>query len=318
MKKIVTILLCFLFIFICSCKKPEQTVQPNSEDVIFVDALGRSVCIKKDVKRVAALLGSFAEIWTLAGGNVIASADDAWDDFDIDMPDNAVNLGGTKTLSLEKLFSADPDFILASSKTAINVEWREILEKAGIAVAYFDVSDFNDYLNMLDICTDITGRKDLYKINGTDILMQIEEVRKISKSRIQNELEAQRVLFLRASAGSIRAKNSRDSVLGEMLHDLGCINIADNDGSLLENLSIERIITEDPDRIFIVQVGDNLEAVQAHVNNLFASNGAWRELKAVRTGNVHFMDKKLYNLKPNDRWGEAYEKLEEILSGKIE
>ena len=29
---------------------------------------------------------------------------------------------------------------------------------------------------------------------------------------------------------------------------------------------------------------------------------------------VYYMDKNLYNLKPNHRWGEAYEKLEAILA----
>ena len=39
----------------------------------------------------------------------------------------------------------------------------ETLEAAGINVAYFEVNDFQDYLEVLRICTDITGRKDLYE-----------------------------------------------------------------------------------------------------------------------------------------------------------
>ena len=54
-----------------------------------------------------------------------------------------------------------------------------------------------------------------------------------------------KVLYLRASASSIRAKNSKGSVLGEMLAALGCVNIADSDSSLLENLSMEHILMED-------------------------------------------------------------------------
>ena len=42
----------------------------------FTDDLGREVTIDKP-QRAAALLGSFADIWYLAGGEVIASADDA-------------------------------------------------------------------------------------------------------------------------------------------------------------------------------------------------------------------------------------------------
>ena len=37
---------------------------------------------------------------------------------------------------------------------------------------------------------------------------------------------------------------------------------------------------------------------------------------AVREGRVHVMDGSLFNLKPNSRWGEAYEQLAEILYGQ--
>ena len=82
----------------------------TAEPVIFTDDLGRVITVEKP-QRVAALLGSFADIWYLAGGEVIAAADDAWDDFDLPLPQDAVNLGMTKDLSLEKLFEADPDCI---------------------------------------------------------------------------------------------------------------------------------------------------------------------------------------------------------------
>ena len=292
-----------------------QTVEETTETTCFVDALGRNVSVKEP-KRVAALLGSFADIWYLAGGEVIASADDAWDDFALPLPDDSINLGMTKELSLEKLFEANPDFVLASSNTKGNVEWMETLEAAGINVAYFEVNDFEDYLNVLKICTDITGRTDLYEKNGLEIKEQIETVITQSKERIEKAGTAPTVLSLRASSTFIRAKNSKDNVLGEMLAALGCVNIADSDESLLENLSIEHIIMQDPEYIFFIQQGDNEEGTKKNIENFIAENPAWSELTAVKEGKVYLLEKPLYALKPNDRWGEAYEKLEEILSNE--
>lgn len=286
--------------------------QSTTGKVTFTDDLGREVTIE-DPERTAALLGSFADIWYLAGGTICASADDAWEDFDLELPEDAVNLGMTKELSLEKLFEADPDFVLASSNTKQNLEWQDTLEAAQIPVAYFDVSDFEDYLRVLKICTEITGRSDLYEKNGTAISSQIEEVMEKSEVRLEGE-DAPTVLSLRASATWIRAKNSEGNVLGEMLKDLGCVNIADSDDSLLENLSIEAIMEADPDYIFICQQGDDLSAVQANMEQFISDNPAWKNLTAVKEGRVYYMEKSLYTLKPNDRWGEAYEKLEEILS----
>ena len=287
--------------------------QPENQEYTFTDALGRTVTVKNP-KRVAALLGSYADIWYLAGGEIIASADDAWEDFDLPLPEDAVNLGMTKELSLEKLFEADPDFVLASSNTKGNVEWLETLESAGMTVAYFEVNDFSDYLNFLKICTDITGRNDLYAKNGLAIAAQIEEVIAQSEARIAQNGEAPTILSLRASSTFIRAKNSKDNVLGEMLAQLGCVNIADNEESLLENLSIEQIVLQDPDYIFFIQQGDNAEGTKSNIESFISENPAWSQLTAVKEGRVYLLEKELYALKPNERWAEAFEKLERILS----
>ena len=274
----------------------------------FQDALGREVTVQQP-RRVACLLGSFAQVWQLAGGEVIATADDAWDDLGLELPEDCVNLGNTKELSLELLLASQPDFIMASANTRQNLEWMETLEATGIPTAYFDVSDFEDYFHLLDLCTGITGRRDLFEKYGVEVQKQINSVLEQAETRGT----APSVLCMRASASSVTVKNSEDNVLGEMLKSLGCHNIADSDTSLLENLSMERILEADPDFIFLVQRGDDAEGMKAYVETMMAENPAWQQLTAVKEGRLYFMDKNLYNLKPNHRWGEAYEKLEEIL-----
>ena len=284
----------------------------NNHAITFIDDLGREITVENP-QRVAALLGSFADIWYLAGGEIIASADDAWEDFELLLSKDAVNLGMTKDLSLEKVFEANPDLILASMNTKQHLEWKDTLESAKITTAYFDVSDFDDYLRVLKIFTDITGRSDLYKTNGTSIANQIEDIIERSQAKIKETGEAPKILSLRASASYIRAKNSNGNVLGEMLKALGCENIADSEDSLMENLNLEYIIQENPDYIFICQIGDDMEAVKKHMNEFIAENPAWSNLTAVKTGHVYYMEKALYTLKPNERWAEAYEKVEKIL-----
>lgn len=314
MKKKLLIIMMVMFM-LCACTSNNTNTDTGVKDTItFKDDLDREVSVANP-KRVATLLGSFAHIWTLAGGEVIAAADDAWQDFDIEMREDAVNLGHTKRLNLEQLMGAKPDFIIATTNTRINMEWKDTLEKTGIPTAYFDVNDFDDYLHMLDICTDITGRKDLYKKNGLDVQKEIQKVLKDSEKRNNTE-GAKKILSLRASAANVRAKNSQDNVLGEMLKSLGCINIADKEESLLENINVEYILQEDPDYIFFVQQGDDKEGIKANIDRFMKENVAWSKLTAVKEGRVYIMDKSLYSLKPNNRWGEAYKKLEELLSEK--
>ena len=137
----------------------------------------------------------------------------------------------------------------------------------------------------------------------------------IEKSRLRLQTrEAPKVLFLRASAYAVDVKNSEGVILGSMLKNLGCINIADSDATLLENLSIERILEADPDFIFVVQQGDDGEGTREYVRQFLQEHPAWAQLTAVKNDNVHFLEKALFGLKPNHRWGQAYAIVEEILS----
>lgn len=308
---IVTVVFAFTWLSGCATKTDEDV---STDGITFVDDLGREVTVPENPQRVAALIGSFADVWLLAGGTLCAAAEDAWEDFGIEQGE-AVSLGGAHSPNLESLLYSEPDFVIASASTAADVEMKEALEGAGIVVAYFDVDCFEDYLNMLDICTDITGRKDLYEKNGLDIKEQIEQIK--SEFNNTNITEEQKnILMLRVSSTSIKAKGSSGTILGEMLNDLGCINIADSDKSLLETLSVESIIANEPYHIFVVTMGDDTEAAVENLSRMMEENPAWGTLEAVKENRLYVMDRRLFNLKPNVRWAEAYEELSKTLQTK--
>ena len=301
MNKKLTRLLCaliLLFATISTVAACSNKVPAAENAITFIDALGREVTLEKEPQRVAALIGSFADVWMLSGGSVCAAPEEAWTDYHLDLPD-AVDVGGAHSPNLELLLSSEPDFVIASASTASNVEMLEILESAQITVAFFDVDNFEDYLQMLGICTSITGRKDLYERNGMEIQKKIEDIK---------------AAF--AHSGAVKAKGSEGTILGEMLSDLGCINIADSDTSMLENLSVESVIRQNPYRIFVVTMGDNRDKAIRNLNQMLESNPAWSELDAIRQDRLHFVDRALFNSKPNARWAESYETLSDIFLEK--
>ncbi len=311
MKRMIPLLLA-LCLLLSGCGTAAESTDAG-QAYTFTDDLGREVTVKNP-RRVAALLGSFADVWVLAGGSLCAAAEDAWEDFGLELP-GAVNIGGAHSPSLELLLSSDPDFVIASASTASNLEMKDTLEAVGIPVAYFDVDHFGDYLRMLEICTHITGRKDLYEQNGLQIQAQIEAVK--ARFAADNVPRDQRkVLLIRAAASVIKAKGSAGTILGEMLADMGLINIADSDRSLLEELSVEAVIAQQPYHIFVVTMGSDAEAAKASLEAMLSENPAWSTLDAIRAGRLHYMDKQMFNLKPNAGWARSYEKLYEILKGQ--
>ncbi len=312
--KVIALLLCLAMLAGCGAKKGDEGKQGEWTPVTVTDDLGREVTIEEEPKAVAAIMGSFADTWVLAGGTLKAAVHDAWEDFGLDLGEDAVDLGKYNAINLEQLFGAEVDLVLASANTKKQVDIKDTLESAGVKVLYFNVNSFEDYLRMLKVCTDITGRADLYEQNGTAVQAQVDAAIKTAEEKVKAGT-APKVLFVRAAASTVKAKGSDDTVLGLMLRDLGCVNIADGSG-LLEDLSIEKIIEEDPDMIFITQQGSDSEGAQKALEDALTGNPAWAGLTAVKEGRVHMMDKSLYHLKPNARWGEAYEKLEKLIYGE--
>ena len=302
MKKIIAILLMILVLAGCAAPETEE------EGFAFTDDLGREVTVAS-TERVACLIGSFADMWYLAGGaeHIVAAAKDTWTYFDLPLSEDVVNLGGTKELNLEQLIACQPDFVIASCNTDSQVELKDTFDAMGLAVAYFDVSTFEDYLRVLEIFTQITDRAEFYHLYGDMVGHQVDR----ALARVDGSEPS--VLYIRVTGSSAKVKNSEGSVLGEMLNDLGCRNIADSRESLLEQLSMEVILQEDPDYIFVILQSADPAAAEQVMEATLLSNPAWNALTAVREGRFYILDQTLYNLKPNERWGEAYEKLAEIL-----
>lgn len=306
----ILVILLALCVFGCGSESGGGKSDSSWEAVTITDDLGREVTITEEPVNAAVLMGSFADIWLSAGGNLGSTAHDAWEDFDLNLSDDVIDLGSSKNIDAETLFKAEPDLIIASAGTTGQVAVKDTMEKAGIPILYFEVNSFEDYLSMLERLTDITGRKDLYEQNGLEIQKKIEEI--CDKAKSASEQNAPRVLFIRAAASGVHVKGSKGTVLGEMLKDLCCVNIADG-SDLLENLSIEIIIKEDPDYIFIVQQGKDTEGTQQTLQDELTGNPAWAGLTAVKEGRVFFMDRHLYHFKPNSRWADAYQGLFDIL-----
>ena len=308
--KRMTCLFLALVLLLSGCGAAEPAVTPGAEALLeFTDDLGRTVSVAEKPERVAALIGSFADIWCLAGGKdaLVAAADDSWTSFDLGLSDAVANLGAVKEPSLETLLAAEPDLVLASCNTAADLELEGVLTAAGVCTAYFDVQSLDDYLNMLDICTRLTGCDENYETYGAAVRKQADA------AIARQDGSAPTVVCMRATGVSVKIKGSEGFVLGEMLRDLGCVNLADSGEVPLETLSLEYIIAAEPDYIFVVLQGSDPTRAMDTLEETLLSDPAWAGLKAVQEGRFYTLEHSLYNLKPNARWGEAYEKLADIL-----
>ena len=91
-KRIFCMLLACALVFSAGCAAAENEVK---EGRVFTDHMDRQVSIEKTPERVAVLIGSFADVWCLAGGkdSIVAAADDTWTQFDLGLSEDVIHLG---------------------------------------------------------------------------------------------------------------------------------------------------------------------------------------------------------------------------------
>ncbi len=288
----------------CSKSAPQTTPPTETYHYEFEDALGNQVILTKPVENVVSLYGSYSELWELAGGHLIGVTDDVFER-DLGIDPNTEVIGSTKTPNIERIIALQPDLVILNSTITNQVEIVNTLEQSGIPCAFFDVETFDDYLSMLKIATEITNHPEQYEQYGTQIEGNIEKILTDTP-----EAEGKTVLLLRAYSTNVKARNE-DNMTGHMLKDFKTINITSNYPSLLEELSMETIIKEDPDYIFVTTMGDS-DAAIANLEQMMKEDPAWNNLTAIKNDRLIILPKDLFHYKPNNRWDNAYEYLSEI------
>lgn len=287
----------------------EPSASQEQGSYTFTDDLGNEVTVNNP-QRVVACMGSFADIWRLAGGTLVGASQDAFADYGID-EQSVQSVGDFSSLSLESILACDPDFVIMTGSTSgrgggvAQTDLKDALESSGVPVAYFNVTTFGDYLRMLRVCCDITGRDDLYQENGDDVLVAVSNAIDAAKKEIP---EGSTVALLTTYSQGIRVLSS-SSTAGSMLTDLGAANIADDNPSVLKDFSLEALLQIDPDYIFLVPMGDDAEAAQRNLQDATTDDPAWAQLTAVKDGRCEVLDASLFMYKPNARWAEAYDAL---------
>lgn len=294
-----------------------ETTEPIKDDpqetaYTFVDDLGREITVENP-ERVVTLMGSFAEIWVLAGGadSLVGTSEDVTDNRDLGIPETAVSVGTYQNPNMEELLALNPDLVILSGETVRtdnHVALESSLEAAGIPAAYFSVTHFEDYLNMLKICTDITKDNTAYEKNGLLVQQQVEQI--LADTALEEESS---FLLLITYSGGVRPQSS-DSMTGRMLTQLGAHNVIDDYPSLLQEFSVEKVIEVDPDYIFVIPMGNDDEATRKNLEESIESNPAWNSLTAVVENQYILLPREQFLYKPNAKWADSYQYLADLLT----
>ncbi|MTI46567.1 MAG: ABC transporter substrate-binding protein [Firmicutes bacterium] len=282
-------------------------VEVNDDSVTFIDAMDKEVTIEKNPQKVICLYNSYLDLWYDAGGEVIGRIESR-----SKVPEGAMDaevVGSMTAPNMEKIISMEPDLLILRPGMQGHSEIIPILEENEIPYLAIEYDNFNQYLYVTKIFTEINGRDDLYEKNGAEISNKVKEL--VDKAPKDEEPT---VLLMFASTRSVTVKLP-NTFVGDMLQDLGAKNIA-YDAQLtdeeMEVFSMEKVIERDPNFILVQTMGD-VEEIKEKLIEDVESNPAWSSLTAVKEGRYIFLPKDLYLYKPNAQYAEAYQGLAEIL-----
>ena len=307
---IIAVVIVVLLIFISGAvetNKPES----SGEYFTFTDSEGEIVELSHKPQKTAVLFSSLAECWIEAGGEVYVTVGESVERGLVKEETELVDKGAGKTVDTEKLISLEPDFVICSADIASHRDVASALKKAKIPVAMLRMDTFEDYLTILRTLTKITGKTENYEQFGENAKSEIEQI--ISGGKRENN---PKILFVRSgsSYSSAKAKKADDNFAAKILEDFGCINIADKAEVLLDNLSAEVILKENPQYIFVSVMGD-YDNSKAFMQELLAKK-EYASLDAVKNGRVYFLPKELFQYKPCGRWAESYRYISSILNNE--
>ena len=299
-------------------QKPAEEL-PESVEVQFpvtVDDQGREVVVES-IERVVTVMGSFAKLWELAGGTLTGVTDDTYTSYGIDK--DVQSVGSYTAPNLESIIALEPTLVIMSAastsaraNTSTAADLVTPLEEAGIPVLTFGVTVFADYLRMLRACCDLTGREDLYKLNGTDVEGRIQKI-VVDCAQLKGE-DGPTALLIITYSGGIRVQ-AETTQSGAILADLGARNLAAMNRSLLKDFSMESVLEMDPDFIFVVAMGDDAEAAKKALAEQTENDPAWAALTAVNEGRCIMLDPAISLYKPLNEWEGAYAAFANYLDG---
>lgn len=307
---IIAVVIVVLLIFISGAvetNKPES----SGEYFTFTDSEGEIVELSHKPQKTAVLFSSLAECWIEAGGEVYVTVRESVERGLVKEETELVDKGAGKTVDTEKLISLEPDFVICSADIASHRDVASALKKAKIPVAMLRMDTFEDYLTILRTLTKITGKTENYEQFGENAKSEIEKI--ISNGKRENN---PKILFVRSgsSYSSAKAKKADDNFAAKILEDFGCVNIADKAETLLDNLSAEVILKENPQYIFVSVMGD-YDNSKAYMQELLAKK-EYASLDAVKSGRVYFLPKEMFQYKPCGRWAESYRYISSILNNE--
>jgi len=300
-----------LILLAAGCGLAAEVVKEDAETIAYRQPDGSVVTLHKQPKRVVICYASLVPVWYAAGGSAIgvprvASADA--------MPEAARELpviGSISTPNPEKILMLKPDLALLLGRYERHAAVAEILNRARVETVLLEYANYTDFASLFDFFCNLNGAPPAALAEKKRISGEVE-----AACRKAAEKPGPTAAIVFASPAGFKLE-SEHSNTGTILKMLGGKNIAAGVDQPRVNFSYERLFVDDPEVIFIVTMGSS-EELKEKFRREIMSQGAWKELRAAKSGRVHFLPAELFLYQAGTRYPEAFRHLAQLLYPELE
>jgi ABC-type Fe3+-hydroxamate transport system substrate-binding protein len=287
-----------LLVALCACGTPRDA---GTAVIEITDDAGEPVRLAAPAQRVVSLVPARTDLILALGAadRIVARTHFDEDPRLADLP----SVGNALTPSVEWLMSQRPDLIIAwpdaQSRTVVTR-----LRELGVPVYASRVQSLTDVdrsIEHLGVLLGVTA--------AADSLRAAVQAGLDSAAHIAAGAERPAVVYLIGLDPAVVA--GPGTYIDQMLEIAGARNVFADASGLWPTVGLEEIVRRQPEHVLLA--ADEASAA-AQVERLTTRAG-WRDVAAVRDGNVHILEPDLFN-RPGPRVGEAAVRLAEVLHGR--
>lgn len=285
----------------------EDTVQADetevAETIEVTDITGQTLTFEEAPSTVAALSSGDLDILLALGADVVGRPT-VQGPIDQEL-ETIQEIGNPHQPNFEKIAEVHPEVIVASPSFQ---QYASNMEAQGTKVVYTAANSVDDILGTIDTFGEMLGKSDEAKALRDTLVKQLEEA--------APEQTNVKTLLVYGAPGSYLVALPT-SLSGDLLERAGGENIAadfpkEENYPQYASLSTEKIIERNPEAIMLITHGDP-EAVQSAFEGEMQKNPAWKNLDAVKNGNVTVLPSDLFGTNPGTRVAEALNVMSESL-----
>jgi iron complex transport system substrate-binding protein len=296
----------------CASQSHEKSAaKPAGTYLQMTDDAGRVVTLAKKPQRIVVLSTSFLDVLYGVGGKAVGRPTSKTPQA-FPAAQEASEVGFVYNINNEQVIALQPDLVIGFE--GINDKIVPILESSNIPVMMLKMKTYDDILAKMKLFGEIAGTQEQAQSLITTMQTKVNAV--TAKLPAQNK----KVVILHATAKTVTVE-LENSITGNIASILKLKNIAAGSqpiagDSEITPYSLEKLVEGDPDSILVVTMG-NMDEIEKRMKADLASNPAWSELRAVKTGHVFFLPVELFQLNPGIRYHESVEYLAKVMYPEV-